>query len=95
MATDQPQRFAREEDAAAAQIAAERDELRGQLKAEQTAYDEVERELIRISGRVKALEQEVQLAWARVEMLQRELEYERLPRRRRILRRRPKRPKGE
>jgi hypothetical protein len=94
MTTDRPQRFAHEEPDAPA-IAAELDDLRGQLEAEQAAYDVVEGELIRSSGRVKALEQELRLVWARVDMLEQELAYERLPRRSRIVRRRPKPSKDE
>jgi chromosome segregation ATPase len=86
VSTDRTQRFAREGPVAPA-IAAELDELRGQLEAEQAAYDEVEGELIRSSSRVKALEQELRVAWARVDMLEQELAYERLPRRSRITRR--------
>jgi septal ring factor EnvC (AmiA/AmiB activator) len=93
VATEKPQRFRRDETVTPA-IASELDELRAQLEAEQTAYDDVEAELIRTSGRLRALEQEVRVAWARVAMLEKELAYERLPRHRRIMRRRPKPPDG-
>ncbi|HEV7846561.1 MAG TPA: hypothetical protein VGO83_09915 [Thermoleophilaceae bacterium] len=88
MTTDPPARFSRESHAADA-LATERDQLLTRLHEEQAAFDEAEAELLRRAGRIKALQQELSIAWHRVELLQEQLEYERLPRRRRLFLRRP------
>ncbi|MEA2366288.1 MAG: hypothetical protein QOE69_1413 [Thermoleophilaceae bacterium] len=88
MTTDPPARFSRESHAPEAP-ASERDQLLTRLHEEQAAFDEAEAELLRRAGRIKALEQELSIAWHRVELLQEQLDYERMPRRRRMFRRQP------
>jgi chromosome segregation ATPase len=86
VATDRPQRFSREEERAE-DVPAELQGLRDQLEAEQAALDEADGELRRRARRIRALEQELNIAWNRVEVLQEELEHERSSRLHRVFRR--------
>ncbi len=69
-------------------VEAERDELLARLREEEIVADNMEAELAVTARRLRALEQELLLAWQRVELLEEQLQYKREPLRRRAFRRR-------
>jgi chromosome segregation ATPase len=86
---DQERQSSREARDALAALRDERNLLAVHLHSGKLALEALEAERSETSAKIKGLEQELRLAWHKVEMLERLLEWERRPLHRRALRRHP------